>query len=151
MRRAAILFGAVQKLWEPIGKPLSDTKILLNWNRQCEDRCRSAIGHQAFEDLQREGARLSKNELIAYALGEKKPVTIQAAPEPDARSSLTKRENEVAELVARGMSNKEIAANLVIAQRTAEGHIEHILVKLGFNSRAQIAAWITGHEKTDGR
>jgi DNA-binding NarL/FixJ family response regulator len=41
------------------------------------------------------------------------------------------------------MSNKEIAASLVIAQRTAEGHVEHILNKLGFNSRAQIAAWVS--------
>ena len=40
------------------------------------------------------------------------------------------------------MTNKEIAASLVIAQRTAEGHIEHILTKLGFNSRAQIAVWV---------
>jgi DNA-binding NarL/FixJ family response regulator len=40
------------------------------------------------------------------------------------------------------LSNKEIAATLVIAQRTAEGHVEHILSKLGFTSRTQIAAWI---------
>jgi DNA-binding NarL/FixJ family response regulator len=49
---------------------------------------------------------------------------------------------EIAQLVAQGMTNKAIAASLVIAQRTAEGHVEHILNKLGFNSRAQIAAWV---------
>jgi non-specific serine/threonine protein kinase len=54
---------------------------------------------------------------------------------------LTPREKEIADLVARGMSNKEIAAALVISLRTAEGHVEHILAKLGFTSRAQIAAW----------
>jgi Bacterial regulatory proteins, luxR family len=42
---------------------------------------------------------------------------------------------------AAGLSNKEIAERLVIARHTPEGHIEHILVKLGFSSRAQIAAW----------
>jgi non-specific serine/threonine protein kinase len=40
------------------------------------------------------------------------------------------------------MTNREIADQLVIAQRTAEGHVEHILSKLGFTSRAQIAAWV---------
>jgi len=53
---------------------------------------------------------------------------------------LSRREQQIAELVAEGTSNKEIAARLVIAPRTAEGHVEHILVKLGFTSRAQIAA-----------
>jgi non-specific serine/threonine protein kinase len=45
--------------------------------------------------------------------------------------------------VADGRSNKEIAAALVISQRTAEGHVQRILGKLGFLSRAQIAAWAT--------
>jgi hypothetical protein len=47
----------------------------------------------------------------------------------------------VARLVAGGRSNKQIAAELVIPQRTAENHVEHILAKLGFTSRAQVAAW----------
>jgi DNA-binding NarL/FixJ family response regulator len=57
---------------------------------------------------------------------------------------LTPREREIAGLVARGLSNREIAAELVIAQRTAETHVEHILSKLGFNRRSQIAAWSAG-------
>jgi len=43
-------------------------------------------------------------------------------------------------------SNKGIAADLVISQRTAEGHVEHILTKLGFTSRAQVAAWIAASQ-----
>jgi non-specific serine/threonine protein kinase len=54
---------------------------------------------------------------------------------------LTRRERQVADLVAQGLSNKDIAAKLVIAQRTAESHVENILTKLGFTSRTQIAAW----------
>jgi len=58
----------------------------------------------------------------------------------------------VARLVAGGRSNKEIAAELVIAQRTAENHVEHILTKLGFTSRAQVAAWIaTSQPAGEGR
>ncbi|GAB3900030.1 hypothetical protein GCM10029964_086810 [Kibdelosporangium lantanae] len=56
---------------------------------------------------------------------------------------MTKREQQVAELVAHGLSNKEVAARLVIAPRTAEAHVERILAKLGFNTRTQLAAWIT--------
>lgn len=55
---------------------------------------------------------------------------------------LTRRETEIARLVSRGLSNKEIASTLVISPRTAEGHVEHILDKLGFSSRTQIATWL---------
>jgi DNA-binding CsgD family transcriptional regulator/sugar lactone lactonase YvrE len=55
---------------------------------------------------------------------------------------LTRREREVAELVADGLTSREIAAKLFISERTAEGHVEQIRNKLGFRSRAQIAAWV---------
>ena len=49
----------------------------------------------------------------------------------------------MADLVADGLSNPEIAARLVISVRTAQGHVENILRKLGFNSRSRVAAWVT--------
>jgi non-specific serine/threonine protein kinase len=54
-------------------------------------------------------------------------------------------EREVACLVAQGLTNRDIAARLVIAERTAEGHVQSILNKLGVNSRAQIAAWAVAY------
>jgi DNA-binding CsgD family transcriptional regulator/sugar lactone lactonase YvrE len=57
------------------------------------------------------------------------------------RGLLTPREREVAELVAEGLSNREIAERLVISKRTADAHVEHIRDKLDYRSRAQIAAW----------
>jgi DNA-binding CsgD family transcriptional regulator len=54
---------------------------------------------------------------------------------------LSRREREVAALVARGLTNREIARNLFLSERTAENHVQHILTKLGFGTRAQIAAW----------
>ena len=59
--------------------------------------------------------------------------------------SLTPRECEVAVLVARGRSNRQVAASLGISERTAENHVKHILTKLGARSRAQIASWATAH------
>jgi pimeloyl-ACP methyl ester carboxylesterase/DNA-binding CsgD family transcriptional regulator len=55
---------------------------------------------------------------------------------------LTRRQREVASLVAEGLTNREIAARLVVSERTAEGHIEQIRTKLGVRSRTQIAAWV---------
>jgi DNA-binding NarL/FixJ family response regulator len=65
-------------------------------------------------------------------------VPAAATPRP---TRLTPREREVASLVAQGLPNREIAAALTISERTAENHVEHILTKLGFRSRAQVAVW----------
>jgi CRP-like cAMP-binding protein len=63
------------------------------------------------------------------------------APDGGRPSPLSPREREVAALVARGLTNREIAAGLVVTERTAATHIEHILSKLDLRSRAQVAAW----------
>lgn len=57
---------------------------------------------------------------------------------------LSPREQEVAQLVADGLSNRAIAAALVISERTAQNHVQHVLGKLGFVNRAQVAAWVAG-------
>ena len=59
-------------------------------------------------------------------------------------SSLSRRELEVATLVAEGLTNRQIAERLVISERTAQNHVQHILTKLGFRTRSQIAAWSAG-------
>ncbi len=64
----------------------------------------------------------------------------------EAPGGLTRRETEIAALLAEGLSNKEIAARLVISQRTAETHVDHILSKLGMTSRAQVAGWVAEHQ-----
>lgn len=64
-------------------------------------------------------------------------------PDPE----LSRREREVAVLVAEGLTNREIALRLYISERTADGHLEHIREKLGFRTRAQIASWITSQSR----
>jgi len=56
---------------------------------------------------------------------------------------LTPREREVAELVAQGLTNRQIAARLYLSERTAQNHVQHILAKLHLPNRSQIAVWIT--------
>ena len=63
---------------------------------------------------------------------------------------LTKREHEVAVLVSQGLTNRQIAAITHISERTAETHVQHILTKLGFASRAQIAAWVAAQQIRTG-
>ena len=61
----------------------------------------------------------------------------------DGTVRLSRREMEIARLVAEGLTNRDIAARLFISERTVDGHLEHVREKLGVNSRAQIATWVT--------
>jgi predicted ATPase/DNA-binding CsgD family transcriptional regulator len=84
-----------------------------------------------------EGRPLSPQEAVGLVLANE-PDEI---PPPGPRQTLTRREAEVAALVARGLTNRDIAARLVLSVRTVEVHVDHILTKLGFHSRTQLAAW----------
>ncbi|GAB3958897.1 LuxR family transcriptional regulator [Actinoallomurus acanthiterrae] len=144
--RAARLLGVLRVIWRRVDAPLSGYGHLARYHDECETCTRTAMGDRAFAAARDEGAALSFDEALAFALGERQPSVADSD-----RSPLTRRETEISRLVAEGMSNKEIAAKLVIAQRTAEGHVEHILSKLGFTSRSQIAAWVAEHKRTGGK
>jgi DNA-binding NarL/FixJ family response regulator len=62
--------------------------------------------------------------------------------------SLTHREKEVATLVAQGLTNRKIAARLVISEFTAETHLARIFKKLGLCSRTQLAVWVNGRGRS---
>jgi predicted ATPase/DNA-binding CsgD family transcriptional regulator len=86
-------------------------------------------------------ASISKEEAIAAALG-----VAASRKAPEAKSSpLTKKESEIAALIAQGMTNRSMAEALVVSPRTVDGHVERILAKLQFTSRAQIAAWVANN------
>jgi DNA-binding CsgD family transcriptional regulator len=59
--------------------------------------------------------------------------------------ALTRKELEIAQLVSEGLTNREIADRLVISERTVDNHVQHILTKLDFHRRSQIAAWWAEH------
>ncbi|GGL42006.1 hypothetical protein GCM10011588_65950 [Nocardia jinanensis] len=137
--RAAVLMGAAQGLWPTGSRVMTVFHNLARFHEECERRARESSGDRRFDVAYERGQAMDMETAVAYALGEK-------ATDRAARSGpvvkLTKRERQVAELVARGLSNKQIATKLVVSPRTAQGHVENILAKLGFTSRAQIAAWI---------
>ena len=84
-----------------------------------------------------EGRKLSPADAVGLVLAN----ASDEAPLPAPRQPLTRREVEVAALAARGLANRDIAAALFLSVRTVEAHIDHILTKLGFRTRTQLAAW----------
>ncbi|WP_213573427.1 LuxR C-terminal-related transcriptional regulator [Rhodococcus sp. USK13] len=145
-KRAAVILGGADTLWQTIGAPLFGSIQLQARRRQFEATARKAIGDDAFDSAFKRGHGLDGNAAVAFALGEplrerQRAGAGRSEAEPDP-SELTRRQREVAELVTDGLTNGEIASRLFISPRTAEGHVENILTKLGFTSRAQIVNWV---------
>ena len=92
---------------------------------------------------------MTLEEITEYALSDdEKPVLLtsplrEQAPTSTHSPKLTRREEEVAVLVARGLTNRQIAAELVISEHTVATHVGRILNKLGLSSRSRLAAWVT--------
>jgi non-specific serine/threonine protein kinase len=139
-QQAAVLLGAASRQWSTIGRQMSGSKDWTARIEQCEERARDSLGGRGFAAAFSRGTELDVDAAIDYALGaEPHRAAEPATPEGPV---LTRRQQEIAELVAEGLSNMEIAQRLVISRRTAEGHVEQILTKLDFRSRTQIATWV---------
>jgi predicted ATPase/DNA-binding CsgD family transcriptional regulator len=145
--RAATLMGTARHALTAVGSSFAAFPYLIEDHQRCEAWLRGELGDRAFETAVDRGAQLGIDDVIALVAGKEDQLIATEAKFDSATSPLTPREHQTAELIAQGLSNKEIAAHLVIAQRTAEGHVEHILVKLGFSSRSQIARWV-GERRT---
>jgi non-specific serine/threonine protein kinase len=101
----------------------------------------SVIGHAGQARALAEGESRTREQTIALALRLTHSVALAVAAVPTPVEQLTTREQEVAVLIVRGCTNEQIAQELVITLASARAHIEHILDRLGLQSRAQIAAW----------
>jgi DNA-binding CsgD family transcriptional regulator len=139
--RSPALLGAADAIWRVIGMSLTEIPFFASYRAEGEAAARRRLPERAFEAALRRGAQLTLADAIALALEEAVPARTKPATSEES-TGLTRRELEIAELVAQGMSNKEIAGRLVISTRTVEAHVEHILTKLAFTSRSQIAAWL---------
>ncbi|RZL73637.1 MAG: tetratricopeptide repeat protein, partial [Rhodococcus sp. (in: high G+C Gram-positive bacteria)] len=137
--RAAVLMGAAEELARSLGSSAVIHSNLVVYKQECDQKTRRELGDEAFESAHRRGKHLGFDAAIAFALHEQSPA---ASPPVIDGSTLTKRERQVADLIAEGLTNRAIADRLVISPRTAQGHVEHILAKLNFTSRTQVAAWV---------
>ena len=138
--RAARLLGATDRQWRAIGGSPFGAGQWLREHDASTAAAREALGAARFGMEFRRGAAMELDDAVGYALGDDRPAAVQAHGQADT-VGLTRRETEIAELVAGGLSNREIATRLMVSQRTAESHVANILSKLGFASRTQIAAW----------
>nr|WP_228046308.1 LuxR C-terminal-related transcriptional regulator [Saccharopolyspora sp. HNM0983] len=143
--RAARLFGCASAAWEMVRAAPTGFAGYAERHAAHERRVRQAIGEEAFEDAFERGRELTQHQAADLALEVKKQQR-QRTDENVHPMPLTRRERQIAELVAQGGTNKEIAENLVIAQRTVEGHVQNILTKLDYSSRAQIAGWVAAQK-----
>ena len=138
-QRAATLLGAARSIWDAL---LTETYApWKGYHDACVLQAHSDLGQAAFDAAFGKGKAMSITHAVSYALEEPQPASSRQ-PAADLRADgLTERERQVAALIAQGLSNKQIAAHLVISSRTAESHVRHILNKLGLDSRIQIATW----------
>jgi predicted ATPase/DNA-binding CsgD family transcriptional regulator len=136
--RAARLLGAAEAVWRSIpAEPPAPVTVL---GQEYTAAARDALGERRWAARSDEGRALDRRQAVALALGER-PGPSSAAAAEGRDDLLTPRQRQVAGLVAQGLTDRQIAARLVISPRTAESHVEQILTRLAVRSRAEIAAW----------
>jgi predicted ATPase/DNA-binding CsgD family transcriptional regulator len=136
--RAAMLLGIIDTLGERIGgQPFPHQRAGLD---ELASRAATQLG-PAWPGIQEAGRVIGRGDQITAALW---PAASQD-PESgrDDGLPLTRREREIADLITHGLTNRQIAARLVISERTVDTHVGRILAKLGCTSRSQAAAIIT--------
>jgi len=141
--RAAHLWGAAEAAREVAGFPLSPGERALH--EPYLAAARSQLGEAGWGEASTGGRVMSLEEATEYALSRDQadPPTASVPQASEPMSKLTRREEEVAALVARGLTNRQISTKLSISERTAGNHVGKILKKLGLSSRVQLASWAT--------
>lgn len=139
--RAVRLLGVSSAMWDNLGSTVWAFGDHLGRHAEaCVRELGSRLDADRFAGLLAEGARWNLADAVDYAL-DRTTATPAGGGIGKTASTLTKRELQVASMVADGMSNKEIASALVLSPRTIDGHLERIFGKLDFNTRSQVAVW----------
>jgi predicted ATPase/DNA-binding CsgD family transcriptional regulator len=146
--RAGVLLGAAQRRWRNIGVSLDVLPYFSVLHSANEQVAMGLIAEEQYDAAFSKGETMSGDDAVAFALEE--PIMRARPGRKREKSTLTAREQEVAGLVAEGLTNQQIADRLVLSTRTAEAHVENILRKLGFSSRTAVASWFAQHEAERG-
>lgn len=142
--RAAVLLGAVRAAQDAI---VAAKTVLARTGEMAEvlQALEGRLGQTRYRELMEAGAFVTRSYVVQLASGgpfDSDGIVAPPAPDRAPPSVLTRREWEVAGLVAEGQSNAAIASALFLSRRTVEGHVERALRKLGLTSRTQLAAWV---------
>jgi non-specific serine/threonine protein kinase len=142
-QRATRLLGAAAVVCSRVG--------LINWNPDPGHiKIVKELGQEAILSVQKIVRDIPTKELVGWALGSEYP-TVPSGSADNLQVShplvelLSPREREIAEKIALGLSNHDIATKLYVSVRTVDAHVRHILNKLGLTSRTQIAVWFTSN------
>jgi non-specific serine/threonine protein kinase len=141
LQRAATLLGAAEQV-----RKSSALHFLEGFRQQHEGSSALALeglGQRKFDVAYSGGLAMTLAEAVAFAVEDTLP-SRPPAVRTETKTSLTRRELEVARLIAEDMTSREIASTLFISERTVETHVTNMLNKLGVNSRIQIARWLAG-------
>jgi predicted ATPase/DNA-binding CsgD family transcriptional regulator len=146
--RAAMLLGCAEQVRQASGMPFQEL-----YQRQQHDESVAlttrALGQDAFDAAYQRGLAMPVDD----ALGIATTSTQQQPPKPKpagrgTASQLTRREREIAGLIAEELTTREIATRLFLSERTVEAHVTHMFDKLGVNSRAQLTRWLASTART---
>jgi DNA-binding NarL/FixJ family response regulator len=140
--RAIRHFAWADALREAVGVPV---RLLARPRLQQElSRARAAIGPARSAEAWEIGRAMTFDQAVAYAIDVNDALPVPSAT-THTREILSRREREVAALIALGYTNREIAEQLIISERTADGHVAKILSKLGLKTRSRVAVWAVAH------
>jgi non-specific serine/threonine protein kinase len=149
--RTAWLIGAADQLWNRTGRRLSGVALMEEYRQHTVSAARRALGERRYAAAYAHGTALGLDTVVRDAASEAGETAVQQGGDADiaggspvtaaasaATSLLTRREREIAELVASGLSNRDVATRLFISKRTVDAHVEHIFSKLEISSRVQL-------------
>lgn len=151
VNRTAELIGAFSSFWSSSGSAFMGFPKIAEQRAKSEAAVRLILPEAVLSEATRKAQDLDFSELVDWLLqdSDRTPSPTPLQGMQSIAETLTRRERQVARLVAQGFTNKEIAGALIIAPRTAESHVAHIMDKLSFTKRAQLAAWVGSGELDD--
>ena len=140
MQRAAIILGSAEHVRKASGLEIPDAQ------RQQHERsialALEALGQRTYDESYERGLAMTIDDAVAFAVEDRLPSQAMTAVKPKTEIRLTKRELEIARLIAQEMTSRDIATKLFISERTVEAHVTNMLNKLGLNSRIELARWL---------
>jgi DNA-binding NarL/FixJ family response regulator len=132
--------GAAERVRDDVALTVGD--LYRDQHDQSVSMAVQGIGQRAFGTAHAQGRAMTISDAMTFATHGTRPRPA-SPPAVKTGSPLTRREQQIARLVADDLSNRQIAATLFLSERTVETHVTNILNKLGLNSRAQITRWLS--------
>jgi len=142
--RAARLWAATEVMNETYGTTLSPMVRALTNHEERLSAVRAELGEEAFTAAWSEGRAMPPEQAIEYAL--ESPTTPRTDAPPAYPAGLSAREVEVLKLVAKGMTDPQVAEELYISPRTVNAHLRSVYHKTGFSTRAEAARFASEHD-----